>query len=524
MRRIARRLALWLVLVALAPLACAPAPETPPPERPAGVASAPGASAAAPAPEQYGILSPPAPPEPHLTCPRVFGVRPGSPVLFRVSAAGERPIALAERGLPAGLAFDPSTGLLTGRLERPGEHRVTLLATSARGRDERELRIVAGTAIALTPPMGWNSWNCWGVTINDEKVRQAADAMAASGLADHGWTYINIDDGWQGDRKPPAYALQPKQKMGDLGALAEYVHARGLKLGLYSTPWKRSYAGYRGGSADTADGKFKDPDTQFGRFTFYAEDARQFAAWGVDYLKYDWKPIDPEHARAMADALRAAGRDIVFSLSNSAPFELAAEWARLANAWRTTGDLGDSWEDVAGIGFSQDRWRPFAGPGHWNDPDMLVVGVVGWGPNLRPTQLTPNEQYTHVSLWCLLAAPLLLGCDLAQLDDFTRGLLVNDEVREVDQDPLGRQAARVSVGGPCEVWAKEMEDGSRAVGLFNRDDREVRTVTVTWADLGLAGPHRVRDLWRRKDLGVFDGKFETRVLVHGVVLVRVSPL
>jgi alpha-galactosidase len=380
-----------------------------------------------------------------------------------------------------------------------------------------------GDRIALTPPMGWNSWNCWGVAIEEQKVRAAAKAMAESGLSQHGWTYINIDDGWQGDRKPLAYALQPKQKMGDLKALAGYVHGLGLRLGLYSTPWKRSYAGYRGESADTADGQFKDPDTKFGRFVFLDPDVRQWAEWGVDYLKYDWKPNDVEHARAMADALRGAGRDIVYSLSNSAPFDLATEWVAVAHSWRTTGDLEDTWDSIASIGFGQDRWRPFAGPGHWNDADMLVVGRVGWGPNLRPTQLTPNEQYTHLSLWCLLASPLLVGCDLTQLDEFTLNLLANDEVLDVDQDPLGRQAARVTVEGPLEVWAKDMEDGSKAVGLFNRDDVP-RTVAAQWSDLGLSGPCEVRDLWRQATIGVVQKEFSVRVLAHGVVLVRMSPI
>jgi alpha-galactosidase len=177
---------------------------------------------------------------------------------------------------------------------------------------------------------------------------------------------------------------------------------------------------------------------------------------------------------------------------------------------------------MAGIGFSQNRWKEFAGPGHWNDPDMLVVGKVGWGPNLHPTGLTPDEQYTHISLWCLLAAPLLIGCDLADMDEFTLGLLTNDEVLEVDQDPLGRAADRITQDGDTEVWAKEMEDGSKAVGLFNRGLFESE-VEIAWSDLGVKGPQRVRDLWRQKDLDVFPDGFKTTVSSHGVVLVRVFP-
>ncbi|MEA3367746.1 MAG: glycoside hydrolase family 27 protein, partial [Planctomycetota bacterium] len=393
-----------------------------------------------------------------------------------------------------------------------------------RGRAARTLTLRVGGRIALAPPMGWNSWNCWGNAVDSDKIGDAARGMVDSGLAHHGWSYVNIDDCWQGWRGPPEYALAPKERLADMAALADDVHARGLRLGIYSSPWKTTYAGYPGGSADTDDGRVTQKAHAVGPVTFEEADARRFADWGVDYLKYDWHPIDLDHARAMGGALRACGRDVVYSLSNNADPALAPDLATVANCWRTTGDIADTWESVAGIGFAQERWRRFAGPGHWNDPDMLVVGRVGWGPNLRPTRLTPNEQVTHISLWCLLAAPLLLGCDLTNLDDFTLGLLTNDEVLAVNQDPLGRQAGRVRRDGPAEAWAKPMADGSVAVGLFNRDDKEPREVAVTWKDLGLKGPCRVRDLWRQREVGTFDRTFAARVLVHGAVLVRVEPV
>jgi alpha-galactosidase len=472
--------------------------------------------------EQAGLLTPPAPAEPRINGARVFGVRPGRPLLFTIAATGERPMTFSAEGLPPGVTLNAATGRLTGRVDAAGEHAVTLIARNARGEDRKALRLVVGERIALTPPMGWNSWNCWAESVDDAKVRAAARAMAESGLVNHGWTYINIDDGWQAWRGPPAYALRPKDRFPDMAALAEYVHGLGLKLGVYSTPWKTSYAGYPGGSADTDDGRVLVKAHEVGPVRLEEADARQWAAWGVDYLKYDWKPIDVASAGRMARALERCGRDVVFSLSNSAPFDGAAEWARLANAWRTTADMTDDWLSVSGIGFDQDRWAPFAGPGRWNDPDMLVVGHVGWGPSLHPSRLTPNEQYMHVSLWCLLAAPLLVGCDLERLDAFTLNLLANAEVLAVNQDPLGRQARLVRRDGDVEVWARPLADGSTAVGLFNRDDFEPRDVTVRWADLGIEGPHSVRDLWRQADVGVFDGEFRARVLVHGVALVRVA--
>jgi alpha-galactosidase len=221
--------------------------------------------------------------------------------------------------------------------------------------------------------------------------------------------------------------------------------------------------------------------------------------------------------------LAKQNRDIVFSLCQYGMGKVWAWGERVGgNCWRTTYDIVDTWGNMTGLGFNQNGYEKFAGPGHWNDPDMLVVGHVGWGPKLHPTRLTPNEQYTHISLWCLLAAPLLIGCDMTKLDDFTLGLLTNDEVLEVNQDPLGTQAARVSRHGAGEVWAKRMEDGSLAVGLFNRGPTGAR-LTARWRDLGLSGQQRVRDLWRQQDIGVFAGQFEAAVPRHGVVLVRLWP-
>jgi alpha-galactosidase len=491
--------------------------------------------AAAPVPMAPVILTPPAPTTPRINGARVFGVRPGSPFLFTIPATGQRPMEFSAVNLPAGLTLDPATGRITGVLPQAGNFTVTLQAKNSLGQDERPLRIVVGDQIALTPAMGWNSWNCFADKVDQDKVLRAAQAMVSSGLAEHGWTYINIDDTWQGNRTGPDHALQsdPK-KFPDMAALVAQIHQLGLKAGIYSTPWITSYALHAGGSADNPQGVWAKPTIPargnlggftrpwtMGNYSFAAADARQWAAWGMDYLKYDWYPIQTPQVQEMSDALRASGRDIIFSLSNSAPFAGAADWARLANSWRTTGDIRDTWRSVSGIGFAQDKWAPSAGPGHWNDPDMLVVGVVGWGRNLHPSHLTPDEQYTHISLWCLLSAPLLLGCDLDKLDAFTLGLLTNDEVLAVDQDSLGHEATRVGGTDTTDVYAKPLADGSWAVGLFNRGP-DAATVTVPWSELGQNAPQQVRDLWRQQDLGAFPNEYSTTVARHGVVLVRVS--
>jgi alpha-galactosidase len=483
------------------------------------------------------ILTPPESPAPRINGARVFGVRPGHPFLYTIAATGKRPMIFAAKGLPKGLKLDAQAGRITGMLKKAGDCVVTLRATNAEGTATNTLKIVVGEKIALTPPLGWNSWNCWAGAVDQDKVLRSAKAMVVSGLINHGWTYVNIDDTWQGKRGGKDLALQSNAKFPDMKGLCDQIHAMGLKAGIYSTPWVASYANHAGGSSDDPNGafagvpkgmKFKKDGTQmpfaFGKHSFAKADAKQWGKWGIDYLKYDWFPFKTPQVQEMAGALRESGRDIVYSLSNTAPFAGAADWARLANSWRTTGDIRDTWNSMSKIGFAQDRWTPFAGPGHWNDPDMLVVGYVGWGPRLHPSRLAPDEQYTHISLWCLLSAPLLIGCDMERLDPFTLSLLTNDEVLAIDQDPLGREARRVALDDQQhrQAWAKPLENGSVAVGLFNAAPTPGRCV-VTWQELGLAGPQVARDLWRQKDLGVFDGKFESDVASHGVCLITLTP-
>ena len=223
----------------------------------------------------------------------------------------------------------------------------------------------------------------------------------------------------------------------------------------------------------------------------------------------------------MANALRDSGRDVVLSLSNSTPFKSIGELSKIANCWRTTGDIKDTWDSMSKRGFTQDKWAPYAKPGHFNDPDMLVVGHVGWGKP-HPTRLTPDEQYTHLSIWCLLSSPLLLGCDLEKMDDFTLSLLTNDEVLDVNQDILCKQATKVAGKDKRLIFAKLLEDGSQAVGLFNLGDTEEK-IAVSWKDLGINGTMTVRDLWRQKDVGNFPEAYEASIAPHGVVLVRIFP-
>jgi alpha-galactosidase len=464
--------------------------------------------------EPVVVLTPKSSAKPRINGAKVLGARPGSPVLFKIPVTGQRPMSYAVSKLPTGLTLDEQNGIVTGSIGQPGTYLLKVRTKNEFGKAERSLKIVCGDSIALTPPLGWNSWNCFGCDVTEANVRSAADAMVASGLIEHGWTYINIDDCWEAGRDGQGRILS-NEKFPDMKALTDYVHSKGLKIGLYSSPGPKTCAGH--------EGSYKHEEL----------DARQYADWGFDYLKYDWCSYggivpNPDHAgllkpyQVMRAALNDVPRDIVFSLCQYGMgnvWEWGAEVG--GNCWRTTGDITDTWSSMSRIGFGQAGHEKYAGPGHWNDPDMLVVGYVGWSAKVRPSRLTPNEQYTHISLWCLLCSPLLIGCDMTRLDDFTLNLLTNDEVLEVNQDPLGRQAGRVARNGQTEVWAKDLEDGSKAVGLFNLSEEPVN-VSANWADLGLAGKHRVRDLWRQQDLGKVSGQFQTTVPRHGVVLIKIA--
>ena len=454
-------------------------------------------------------------PEPAIHAPRVTGATPGRFFLFRIPATGEPPLRFSAQGLPAGLTLDPATGIITGSLAAEGRTNVALTVEGPRGRASSTLTIVGGQhVLAQTPPMGWNSWNVWGTSVDDAKVRAAADGLVKSGLAAHGYQYIDIDDAWEAGRDAQG-RIQTNEKFPDMKALSAYVHSKGLKLGIYSSPGPKTCAGY--------EGSYQHDEL----------DAKQWAEWGIDLVKYDWcsygdlakDPTVEERQHPymlMRTALDACGRDIVYSLCQYGEGNVW-EWGEKVggNYWRTTGDIGDSWASMAGIGFNQNDMAPYAGPGHWNDPDMLVVGKVGWGPTLRDTGLTPNEQVTHITLWSLLASPLLIGCDLSQPDEFTLAVLTNPEVLEVNQDPLGRQATRVAKAEHVEVWARPLADGTMAVGLFNRG-RAPAPVTAAWSDLGLSGKQPVRNLWQRADEGVFEGSYTASVPRHGVVMLRIG--
>ena len=463
------------------------------------------------------ILTPKPAATPKINGAKVFGVRPDAPFNFKIAATGKAPLQYSVEGLPEGLSVNSANGVITGKISRKGDYKMNFIVKNNLGTDKRSFTISCGDVLALTPPMGWNSWNCWGLSVSDEKLKASAKAMMDKGLIDHGWTYMNIDDGWEAASRNAAGEIVANNKFPDMKKLGDWLHGNGLKFGIYSSPGTKTCGDY------------------LGSYQHELQDAQTYAQWGIDYLKYDWCSYEAVHGgkdtslesykkpyEVMQDALLKQPRDIVYSLCQYGMKDVW-EWGAdvNGNCWRTTGDITDTWQSLSGIGFNQTKQYPFAKPGRWNDPDMMIVGQVGWSNNLHPTRLTPDEQYTHVSLWCMLSAPLLIGCDLSKLDDFTLNLLTNDEVIDIDQDPLGKQAKQVFKNETFQVWLKELEDGSKAVAIFNTSDKN-DVMRFKWSDFGLGTKQKVRDVWRQKNIGNFDTMFAGAVAPHGVTLIKIS--
>lgn len=485
--------------------------------------------------EKPYVLTPKPPRKPRINGARIFGVRPGHPFLFTIPATGDRPMTFGVEGLPVGLTVDTQTGQITGSVPQTGEYNVVFSASNARGKALRNFKIVCGDTLALTPTMGWNSWYTWESRVTDKIMRAAADAMVSSGMINHGYQYVDIDDCWavKPNSSDPMLEGLPRDAKGkinangrfpDMKALTDYIHMKGLKAGIYSSPGPTTCAGYEGS------------------YQHETQDAQRFAEWGFDLLKYDWcsyggveKSRDmtalQKPYRLMGDLLHQQDRDIILNLCQYGMGNVWT-WGKEVGgqSWRTGNDLGGNFDAIPmslyydGFDiYAENKLYKFGGPSGWNDPDYLLLGhICNWHGQIVSTPLTPSEQYTHVSFWALVAAPLIFSGDMTQLDDFTLSLLCNDEVIDIDQDPLGKPGHRVTKNGGQEVWARDLEDGSKAVGLFNRDETD-ETIQVNWTDLGLAARQSLRDVWRQKNLGIFKKGFKARVRRHGVVLLKIIP-
>ena len=505
---------------------------------------------------QLGILTPAEKKEPQINGADIWGVRPGRPVIFRVATSGARPIKFSAKGLPPGVTLDDK-GVLRGTAPSvAGNFDIAVTAENAHGKATRTIRLAVGETITLTPPMGWNSWNTLCYRLTADKAKAAALAMEKSGLADHGWAYVNLDDWWEmnnstsprvemrmkdfggredvkGPARDAAGKIIPNRSFSDMKGLTDYIHSFGLKAGLYSSPGPLT-CGLCEGS-----------------YGHELQDAESWADWGFDYIKYDWcsygkifkeraKPASPDvdsyedlsvreeyirPYRLMGECLAKQKRDIVYSFCQygMAHTELWGDKVG-GQCWRSWGDLKDSWPwmELALDGrINAEHWK-YNKPGWWADPDMMIVGQQYSFGNDHPTFLTPNEQYTHVSLWAMVGSPLLIGCDLTTLDAFTYNLLANDMVISVSQDRLGKTARRIRHTDAESVWTRPLSDGFIAVALVNRYPLS-REIKVSFAELGLSGECWVRDLWTQKCEGKHSDFYVVTVPPHATKLVKMRP-
>jgi alpha-galactosidase len=484
---------------------------------------------AMPAPVEELILTPKASPKPKINGPSVFGCKPGNPFIYRIPATGTRPMTFTVDNLPEGLKLDAKTGVILGVNPPRGEYAVTFRAKNDLGAAEKKFKIISGDRISLTPTMGWNDWYGYFDTVSDRLMREAADKLVESGMADVGYQYICIDDCWmmapedskhvkdplrRGPLRDANDAIMPNKHFPNMKALTDYIHSYGLKAGIYTSPGPMTCAGYGG------------------TYNHEEKDCQQFADWGFDLLKYDWchynkiakNETDLDELKKpyilMGNIVKKQKRDITFNICQYGMGNVW-EWGEEVggHSWRTSGDLIHEPERFIDIAIKNATYAKYCHPGGWNDPDFFLhMGKPG-----DPGVYTPNEQYSLISLWCLLNAPLFYGDDLRKLDDFLLSVLCNPEVIAIDQDSLGKCASTVLLGDAAVLFVKDLEDGSKAVGLVNRSEMETE-ITANWSDIGIKGKQRVRDLWRQKDLGEFADSFTAKVGRHGTFLIRLWPV
>lgn len=500
--------------------------------------------AMSPPDDEKVILTPRRGPEPRINGPKVYGCRPGNPFLYRVPTQGERPMKFTAKNLPKGLKLGVAEGIIEGIAPERGEYVVMLRAKNDHGTAEREFRIVSGDKLALTPPMGWNHWYAHYDRITDPMMREAADIMVDSGMADVGYQYVNIDDCWMNapNHKDPMRVGPARNSLGellsnkyfpDMKALATYIHQKGLKAGLYTSPGPLTCAGFHAS------------------FQHEAQDARTFADWGYDFVKYDWcsygRIAEGRDAavtnvptfgkgtrnleayqypyRLMGELLKRQRRDMVYNLCQYGMGNVW-EWGEKVegHCWRTAGDLGFELDRVVEVALKNSEHRAWSRPGAWNDPDYIQIGWIGSahsGGLPEPCPMNGNEQYAYMSLWALMAAPLFYSGDMTKLDDFTLNVLCNPEVIEVNQDPLGQGAEVMPLSENGFMMVKDLEDGSKAIGLFNRGEFPLE-LAAAWPVIGIKGPHVARDLWRQRDIGLIDRSLSIKVPRHGVMLLKLT--
>ena len=485
---------------------------------------------------QEEILTPAPGPGPRINGPLVYGCRPGHPFLYRIPCQGNRPITFSVKGLPEGLKLDPFAGIITGTVPEKGEYKLLIQASNSAGKVKRSFTIIAGEKLALTPPMGWNHWYAHYNRITDQMMREAADIMISSGMADAGYEYVNIDDCWmnapeysdktrEGPLRDQKGNLIPNTHFPDMKGLTDYIHSKGLKAGIYTSP------------GPLTCGRFA------GSYNYEEMDARQFAGWGFDFLKYDWcsytkiasagnpgqKTFSLEtyqHPyKMMGDILKRQDRDMVYNLCQYGMGDVWKWGGEVGgHCWRTAGDLGYELDKVFEVALKNSEYREYSKPGEWNDPDYIQIGWIGTARGMgmpKKIAMPASMQYAYMSLWSLMAAPLVYSGDMSKLDEFTLNILCNPEIIEVNQDPLGESGLVIKRNEEQFVMIKKLHDGAHAVGLFNRGNNPAM-VSIEFSELQIKGKMVVRDLWRQKDIGKFKDSFAAEVPAQGVVMVRIG--
>lgn len=501
------------------------------------------------------ILTPEPGKEPNINSPEVYGARPDKPFIYRIPTTGIRPMEFAAVGLPPTLKLDREKGILTGRTPgEDGDYEFTLRAKNAKGEDKKQFTLVVGDLLALTPTMGWNHWYTHYHFITAGRIMAAADAMVTSGMADVGYQYVSIDDCWMRispenveitldpNRKTRSEGLDQEAKVGqvrdenkhilpardfpDMKALTDHIHALGLKAGIYTSPGETTCQLFEGSYGNEI------------------RDARTYADWGFDLLKYDWcsygkiwelmKGDKLENRsipyKLMSGALEAQDRDIVLNICEYG--HQVWKWGREAggHSWRVGGDLGHTLTEggVYKIAEKNIGLRDFNGPGSWNDPDYLILGM--WrspfqkAVPLHPVELTPNEQYSYFSLWCMMACPLFFSGDMRVIDDFTRNILCNNELIAVNQDLLGKGADPIIMTPDTWILKKTMSDGSVIVGFFNLKRDEDAEISVFWREMEMCCAQLARDLWRQKDIGIFADEMSVKLGPRGCAVIKLTQL
>ncbi|MFC0309503.1 putative Ig domain-containing protein [Gallibacterium trehalosifermentans] len=478
---------------------------------------------------------------PRINGSRVIAASPSHPILFKIPACGQGKLLFSIKDLPKGLSLDSEKGVIQGKICEKGEYAFTVVVQDEIGEAQRELLAIIGQGLCLTPFMGWNSWYCHSELISEQHLRKVAEYFVQTDLINHGWTYINIDDCWQAIRQGDN-PIQPNERFTDIQQMVTDIHALGLKVGIYSTPWVSTYAGFNGGSVlndrtfgvlpmdqrlqiDQIYGRWPGLEKQgvnrIGDKWLFDIDAKQWAEWGIDFVKVDWLPNDVATTKQIYQDLQQIDRDVVISLSNNAPLENACALGQYCHAVRTTSDIQADWSLVKRNFELQLAWLPYMKPGYWLDPDMLLVGNIA-KPNQQntvflPSPLTQAEQRTQMSFWCLLSAPLLISCDVTHLDQFTLSLLTNDDAIDINQDYPAKAPERIYQQEGIEIWRKPLHNNGVAVGIFNLSDTQ-QSLTLDLSTYFNAEQH-ILNVWQQQIQSVND-RLHLDIAAHDTVLFK----